>query len=357
MITAYTRDGSDEFHRRLEAVLIRMSEDVERALGDNLVALVLGGGYGRGEGAVITTSGREMPYNDLDLTLVVKRKSIVPLDHLHAIGSTYAEELGIHVDFSRPLSLEDIRRWPRWLMWYDLLNGHVVLKGPEDLLSKNAPRSLREPLPPIEATRLLLNRGAGLLWALRVVRCVEEEPDTDFVRRNYYKCALALGDALLICHQRFTTAYLGRDDLLAGLQTAEQEVGGFFLLPLYREALRFKFRPDQVAPRDFKESDLSDLARLWGGVFLHVERIRAGCRWQTVDDYVRWRGIRERDQHTLPNIFRNVIRNLQMGRFTWKYPREALYRRLPVLLELAESKVRDWAAATSDFLRVWNRFN
>ena len=55
-------------------------------------------------------------------------------------------------------------------MWYDLLNGHIVIKGPSDILSAHAPAALKKTLPVIEATRLVLNRGAGLLWALRVVR-------------------------------------------------------------------------------------------------------------------------------------------------------------------------------------------
>ena len=80
-----------------------------------------------------------------------------------------------------------------------------------------APSALHEPLPAIEGARLLLNRGAGLLWAMRVVQGHESPPDVDFVRRNYWKCALALGDALLIAHQRYSTPYSGRDEAFSQL--------------------------------------------------------------------------------------------------------------------------------------------
>jgi hypothetical protein len=353
----YAEEGSVAFNERLHATLLRIADRVEEALGDNLVALVLGGGYGRGEGGVIRQDGVECPYNDLDFTLMVDRKSRVAWERLHHIGKSFAQELGIHVDFSRPLTVADVEQWPHWLMWYDLLNGHVVLKGPADILSKHAPPALREPLPAIEGTRLLLNRGTGLLWAMRVVRGVESPPDKDFVRRNYYKCALALGDALLIAHRRYTTAYRGRGFLLADLERSLPDIAALHLTPLYEEALRFKFRPDLVDSHIPTEQALTTLAQVWGSVFLQVETVRTGQVWISFQEYVGWKGIREADQHTFGRLVRNVGRNLQMGRLSWQYPREALYTRLPVLLGLAQTHVQNWSEETAEYLKVWDRFN
>lgn len=357
MTPVYSRDGSAEFNERLNETLLRIGDEVEQALGNNLVTLVLGGGYGRGEGGLVVKDGKEMPYNDLDLTLVVGRKSTIPGDRLKAIEKKYAKELNIHVDFSRPLTVRDVENWPHWLMWYDLINGYVALKGGQELLASLAPATLKEPLPVIEATRLLLNRGTGLLWAFRVVRKIEDAPDEDFVRRNYYKCSLALGDALLIAYQRFTTKYWGRDDLLADLERTELKVAAFGLQPLYREALRFKFRPDQVSSNAMTEEDLKAIAEIWGAVFLHVEMVRTGLVWSSLDDYVHWKGIREKDQHAIPLLLRNIARNLQMGRRSWRYPRETLYRQLPVLLSLVKVNAGNWAEETESFLGIWNRFN
>ncbi len=357
MIPVYSRNASDEFNQCLHGILVEIADEVERSLGDNLVALVLGGGYGRGEGGVVWANDREMPYNDLDFTLIVARKNGVPWNRLNAIGHSFGKKLDIHVDFSRPLTLQDVEQWPHWLMWYDLLNGHVVLKGTPDILSRHAPASLLEPLPVIEGTRLLLNRGAGVLWALRILRGVEESPDADFVRRNYYKCALALGDALLIAYERFTTQYLGRDELFANLEQDRHEVRAFGLQSLYRQALQFKFRPDEIPHTDLREQDLHRISELWGAVFLHVEMVRTGLTWPSLKGYVEWHGIREGDQHSSSLILRNVTRNLQMGRLSWKYPREILYRDLPLLLGLVELPVADWSQRTAAFLKVWNRFN
>src|SRR5262249_31081427 len=144
---------------------------------------------------------------------------------------------------SRPLTVEDVRRWPPTLMWSDLLHGHHVLHGPPDILTANAPAMPSESLAAIEATRLLLNRGAGLLWATRVLRACEPAPDADSLRRNSYKCALAIGDALLISHGRFETAYTGRNKRLAKLLAEWRAPFAFDLQPIYDDALQFKFSP------------------------------------------------------------------------------------------------------------------
>lgn len=357
MRPTYAQHASARFNDWLHEVLQRLTADVQRALEENLVALILGGGYGRGEGGIICDDGIERPYNDLDLTLVVRRKRRCPWDRLDEIKKRYETELGIEIDFSRPLTIGDIKRWPHWLMWYDLLHGHVVLAGPPDILTAHAPARLNDPPPTIEATRLLLNRGAGLLWAERIVRRIESPPDDDFVRRNYFKCALALGDALLIVHRRFATPYRGRDARLERLMAERSDVAALELASLYRAALQFKFRPDRAPDGSLDRTRLRGLGERWGAVFLYVERHRTGRAWSTLSDYVRWSGLREPEQHTPVRLVRNVIRNRQLGLWSWRYPREQLYRRLPVLLGLTDASVSDWATETGRFLDIWRRFN
>ncbi len=353
----YADHGSDGFNVRMHDVSTRIGDAVERALGDNFVALLLGGGYGRGEGGVVRISDVEQPYNDLDYTLIVKQKNRVPWDKLNHISEEFEEEIHIDVDFSRPLTLQDIRNWPHWLMWYDLLNGHIVTKGDGDVLTANAPAALKSPLRPIEATRLVLNRGAGLLWALRVVRGTEPEPDKDFIRRNYYKCILAMGDGLLIAHGRFATPYRGRDDRIFKLEKDSSAVTQFQLGALYEEALRFKFQPDALPGSQFTETDLIDLSKRWGAVFLHVEEVRTGRKWSSLTEYVKWGGLREIEQHSLKKIPRNLVRNKQQGIWSWRYPRERLYRQLPVLLGLTDSRAQNWPAESARFLEIWDKFN
>jgi len=353
----YARHASAAFNARLQAVLQGITSDVQHVMGQNLVALILGGGYGRGEGGVVQVNGMEQPYNDLDFTLLVQRKQDTPWDALAAISKRYEADIKIHVDFSRPLTLHDIQHWPRWLMWWDLLHGHVVLAGAPDILRAHAPATLQEPLPLIEATRLLLNRGAGLLWALRVVRGIDSPPDADFVRRNYYKCALALGDALLIAQQRFTTQYHGRDERFEQLTKSVADISAMQLESLYRTALRFKFCPDAVCKAPCDETRLCTLAKQWGTVFFYIERQRTCHAWPSLMEYTQWRGLREPEQHAPEKWLRNVACNAQLGTWSWRYPRESLYGQLPVLLGLSGAPSVDWPTETSRFMAIWNRFN
>jgi len=55
----YTRQGSEEFNREIHTTLKKLAHDIEEAVGDRFVALVLGGGYGREEGACVLRDGRE----------------------------------------------------------------------------------------------------------------------------------------------------------------------------------------------------------------------------------------------------------------------------------------------------------
>jgi hypothetical protein len=354
-MNSYVRNGSEAFNARLDAVLKRLSKDLAAALGDGLEALVLGGGYGRGEGGMVVRNGEEHPYNDLDLLLVVKRHG-VPLDAAHPVTERYAKELGIEVDLSRPVTIADIENWPPWLMWHEFVQGHTVLYGPSDILTGHAPKRVLGPPPAIEALRLLLNRGAGLLWARRVAAGIDPPMDPDFVRRNAHKCAMALGDALTVVHRRHVTAYEGRDLRIAALV---HELGlsfSFDLPALYAEALRFRFRPDQASDAPWEELRLRTLARQWAEVLLHVEGVRTGMAWESVSAYCAWSGIREQEMNTCRAIVKNGARNLSAGRLSLRHPREALYRRLPALL-LAGTDTPGWAEKSGLFLALWRRFN
>src|SRR6266568_6266962 len=147
----YARHASADFNARMEGWVSGLSGAVRNLMGENLVALVLSGGYGRGEGGVLRVGAEERPYNDLDFVLIVRRKGSLPWDELNAIRHKYEKLIGIDVDFSRPLTVDDVRNWPPTLMWSDVLHGHRVFEGSPDILTSNAPDMPSERLAPIEA--------------------------------------------------------------------------------------------------------------------------------------------------------------------------------------------------------------
>jgi len=340
--------GAD-FNRELARTVAEIGEATSQALEGNLVALVLGGGYGRGEGGVVKADGQERPYNDLDFTLIV-HKTPVSTEALHAVSHHFEEVLGIDVDYSRPLTVSDVKNWPHWLMWHDLLHGHIVAYGEKDILKRLSPSHIWSLPPLVEATRLLLNRGAGLLWSYLILDHGDPMPDPDFLTRNYFKAVLAMGDAVLLARGVFRTAYSERAKLLAEVLQKEPDLTRFASLEEYSKALQFRLLPEEN--RIEVESDrLTIISQKLKACFLWLEGVRTGKLGQSAESYGADTSKREPAENQ-PKVWpRNIYHNLKRGKLKLSYPREELYRELPILLEKPEpQKVRA-------FLKLWHRFN
>ena len=57
----YSKDGSDQFNEYLDSVLTSLSEEIAQAVGYPFVALILAGGYGRGEGPASSGTAGNIP--------------------------------------------------------------------------------------------------------------------------------------------------------------------------------------------------------------------------------------------------------------------------------------------------------
>lgn len=346
----YTVAGSTGFHRWLARRFDDLAADVRSALGDRLLALVLGGGYGRGEGAVVRAGGRERPYNDLDLVVVVKSTRGVSRC-LEPVARRHRELLGIDVDFARPLTPGDVARWEPRLRWHELVHGHIVLAGDAGLVDRLAPVDVRAPVPLHEAAPLLLNRGAGLLWADRIRRGLEPAPDPDFVRRNAFKALLAVGDAYLIAHGALRPGHRGRLERLRAIRSRLPAAIADRLLAWYARAVTFKLTPDRLPPG---EAAFGPAESLWATSFLDLESRRHGVAFASAPAYAAWDAPRE--PLTFARRCRFLIGNLRYGLWSARAPRESLYRELPVLIG-PEADDADWDRRSARFLELWRRVN
>lgn len=352
----YAWHGSEQFDQYLHQILKELSLEAVEAVGSNLLAIVLTGGYGRSEGGIVVENGIEKPYNDLDLVPIIESYDYELNDKLMPVSQKYAEKLNIHVDFSRPLTPSMIKNLPHKLMWQDVLNGHIVLYGDQEIFKANMPSYMKKPLPVIEASHLLLNRGAGLIWSTAILEGHIKKEEDDFVRRNYYKAALAIGDALLIFFNSHQTSYRGRDDLLRKLLPTVKVSNSQILQSLYEKSLQFKFSPDKF--NDFKAdiSALKELSAMLVEIFLFIESKRCNRMFSNAKMYSKATFIREQSEHLLRKFPRNLYHNLKARRLSLRYPREKLYRLLPVLLT-SNSKNIKWKKQAIEFLKVWQKFN
>ncbi len=195
--------------------------------------LVLGGGYGRGEGGA--TAAHRL-YNDLDLFVFLDApEAAFPsfAQRLAPVAAAFTARLGVDVDFTLRTAAR-LRRDGRRLMVQELLRGHVALDPADfDLAAWSGvrPRAAAD-LPAGEAARLVMNRGMGLEFARRRLAANGGRADA-FVLRNLNKAVLGAGDARLIAEGRYAWRLDAREAALGDAA--------------YARACAFKRRPPDDA--------------------------------------------------------------------------------------------------------------
>ena len=202
--------------------------------------VALGGGYGRGEGGA-TPDG--MPYNDMDFFIVMNGKKPSPalLRMLDGISAEWGAKLSIDIDFCCVKSLKELYKDADTLMIQELFAGSRIVCGDEHVFD-DAPRRSFSELSWTEAARLLLNRGAGLLFARQRA---SDPAEAEFFRRNIHKAALGCGDAILIVHHDYRRTGTERLEALRRYHEAS------WLIPAYEAALAFKYAPGTGTKPDF----------------------------------------------------------------------------------------------------------
>jgi hypothetical protein len=341
MTGRYFEGDFPELVRRLEDHFAR-SRAAYETLGRQ-GAMVLGGGYGRGEGGVM--AGPEGPgfSNDLDYFLFDPEPGDPALNAwCRELEKRESEVLGIDVEIKclRPDSLGDPSRS---MMFADLVADHVVVAGDAGFLADMRKSLDFSRIEAAEATRLLWNRGSGLFFA----RCrLAGEREAGFVIRNHAKLKLALGDAWLCLNGRYTSKCRER---AARIATESLPDDLAWLKTWHEEGTSYKFQPFASGPTwaDLREES-SRLAEAWGRLYLLVERKRLGLPIANFATYLDL-------PRLLPGspVWKNfalALRDrLKRGaalRPAGDYPRAGLMRALPCLLELTSGG----AAETGRFL-------
>jgi len=299
-------------------------------------AVALGGGYGRGEGGA-TPDG--MPYNDLDFFVVMNGKNPSPEVRrlLDAVSSEWRGKLAIDIDFCCVKSMKTLCKDVDTLMIQELFAGSRIIFGDEHIFD-DAPRRPFSELPWTEAARLLLNRGAGLLFARQRA---SDPAQADFVRRNLHKAALGCGDAILVVHHDYRRTGTERLEALRKYYEAS------WLIPAYEAALAFKY-----APGTGKEPDYAYQLDCW---FRTMALVATEITRHIASADAHFSACRIADAG--PRSLKALILSLSSAFVLPEllsplavHPRVKLLRLLTTCLENPEHE-------TDTFIRLWKRYN
>src|SRR5436190_18385694 len=102
--TRFTMDGSDDLEAGLSQLCAQILCRIQSIVPvKKLEAVVLGGGYGRGEGGVLKTAEGDQPYNDLEFYLFFRGNRLWnshKYGHaLTALGRRLSCSARLHVEF------------------------------------------------------------------------------------------------------------------------------------------------------------------------------------------------------------------------------------------------------------------
>ena len=376
----YTTDGDASLEAHLDAVCARVGDGVARIIPEReLHGILLGGGYGRGEGGVLRTPDGDLPYNDLEFYVFVRGSALFAERRYGAaireLGHALGEFAGIEVEF-KVVNRRGLQRSGPTMFFHDLVSGHRVVAGNSDILSGCARHTDSSSIPLHEATRLLMNRCSGLLFAAeRLQRAEFTAEDADFTARNIAKAQLALGDAVLVAHGLYHSSARVRGTRL-GAVPAPRDLPDFgSVVRLHGDGVAFKLRPARsTETHDVLVARHAAISALSREVFLWLESRRLGVGFPSPRGYAEsacdkcpetpmWR-------NTLVNGRWQGIRALANAPF--RHPRQRLLHALALLLwepaVFADAKISgrlasqllksvpDLASAVATYTPLWHRF-
>lgn len=255
--------------RRIERDLARITQRIRAAAGQRLVALLLVGGYGRGEGGTVGEGEHAAAHNDYDLVAVCPESSRPLAASLHAAAGELSRELGVDVDV-HVVSPELVAHPPKTLFWLDVsLGGRRVLFGDESIVATSSPIAVRD-IPLDECARLLANRATGI--ALSRLAGPSARPLE--AARHIHKAVLACGDARMVAADRYVLKVADRARVMADMSRGGVIPDG--LAAAYRDAAAFRMRPDRwPLPSDIDAwfDDMSARIAAW---HMEFESLRLG---------------------------------------------------------------------------------
>ena len=245
MKSKYTFAYNPQIEILLDSFIATLTKKIsESSVANYIEFVVLGGGYGRGEGGILQTENSSKLYNDLDFfVLAYNDVSDSQLSEVDFFFSTLSKELEklveIDVDFSKAVKVVyaaehlDIMAWKEMALGANVIFGDKQKFG-EIFISKANNKSIVAS----EMMKLAMNRISGLVFAFENLQTSQTltNTDNDFIARNINKAILATGDIYLASNNTLPLLVAERLSLI-------EKLGKTQIAQNYKLAVEFKAFP------------------------------------------------------------------------------------------------------------------
>lgn len=268
MKSKYTFIYNTQIEKKLDSALADIAGEARAdASFRHLKYLVLGGGYGRGEGGILVKeNGESALYNDLDFFVISNTNLPWKNNQLNQfyrhVSEKWEKKLGINVDFSSAKNAKYVKSRSHIMVWREMILSPTLLIGDATEFQRFF-SPVSTVMPPSETAKLLVNRMSGLLLAKQ--RLLRESDlfyeDYDFIARNINKAVLACGDALLLFRGKYALKVQERLQYLEELHVEKTEKWAK-LMALYAKAVHFKKTPAIFQDRDIQMRKLRETVEL-----------------------------------------------------------------------------------------------
>jgi hypothetical protein len=280
-LTVY--EDRPEIDARIRADLDFLSASLRRAY-PGTQALVLVGGFGRGEGSVLSEGESIRPVNDYDLVMVTTDR--VDRDDLRALRRQLAQSLSVTWVDVTPRFPSSLERLPFTMYNYDLKYGSRVIYGDPAILGR-IPSMDPSRMPLIEAELQFFTRLWCFLGSFKIDYLAHPPDGADafFLVNQMSKAILACQDGLLVPEGLYHHSYRERRD-----RFLERHGDRAQLAQLVRWATEFKLRPTthlELDPLELWRSARSIYLQTWQE-FVHRRYRRFSGNWQTYARYYCW---------------------------------------------------------------------
>lgn len=266
-LTYYNNKDTQEF---LNSVLQEISYIFEAMFPQSqTAALILIGGYGRGEGGIMLKDGKYHPHNNLDLLYIYNGS--VDADMIKLADSTLqeiAKKRGIGIDMSA-INKQKLMGLNGLVIGYDMRYGHKTLLGDSTFLKEHELFSIYN-IDPVDIRQLMVNRGSLLLINRVLLRKnILTEDEKKLIIKHAVKAIIGYGDALLYFNGSYHWSYAQKQSNMLELKNIDKGIK-----ELYSEAMLFRFKPDYdtYLKKDLKSWN-DELIKTLSTIHLECEKI------------------------------------------------------------------------------------